>query len=103
MVAGRPKKLGPNANALARAHLLVDIRSASQIGKKRLRKLSNGQGREAGALQQQIQMAEAKKRSMPVADSSPVMAASKLLGTEAAITVAAKAIDEPYAAFELEW
>ncbi|WP_051318627.1 Mu transposase C-terminal domain-containing protein [Chitinimonas koreensis] len=68
------KKLGPNANALARARLLDDIRSASQIGKKRLRKLTNGQRRETNALQQQTQIAEAKPRRPAVAAPSPVIA-----------------------------
>jgi putative transposase len=97
------KKLGPNANALARARLLDDIRSASQIGKKRLRKLTNGQGRETNALQQQAQMAEAKSRRPAVAGSSPVLATPKLPSSEAAQVVAAEATDVPYAAFELEW
>lgn len=97
------KKLGPNANALARARLLEDIRSASQIGKKRLRKLTNGQGRETNRLQQQSQMAEAKPRHPAVAVPSPVITTPELLSPEAAEVVAAEAPNVPYIGFELEW
>ncbi|HSC79407.1 MAG TPA: Mu transposase C-terminal domain-containing protein, partial [Chitinolyticbacter sp.] len=97
------KKLGPNANALARARLLEEIRSASQIGKKRLRKLTNGQGRETSASQQQTQMTEAKPRRPSVAVPSRVMPAPELPSPVAAHVGAADATDVPYTAFELEW
>lgn len=97
------KRLGPNANALARAQLLADIRNESQIGKKRLRKLTNGQGRKSCMSQQQAKMAEAKPHSMPMAVPNLIMAAPELLSPDAAIAVAAEAIDVPYTAFELEW
>lgn len=97
------KKLGLNANALARARLLEDIRSASQIGKKRLRKLTNGQGREANALQQQTHMAEAKPSRPAMAAPSPVIATPALPSPETAHLVVADTTDVPYTAFELEW
>lgn len=97
------RTLGPNANALARARLLDDIRSESQIGKKRLRKLTNGQGRETNALQQQTQMAEAKPRRPAVAAPSPITPPPELPSPDTTQSTAAQATDVPYTAFELEW
>jgi putative transposase len=98
------KKLGQNANALARAQLLADIRSESQIGKKRLRKLTNGQGREANASQQQTKMAEAKPRGATPAPA-PILdvPAPVLPSAETTNVVAAEVTDAPYTAFDLEW
>lgn len=97
------KKLGPNSNALARARLLDEIRNASQIGKKRLRKLTNGQGRETNTLQQQTQMAEATLSSTLVAAPSRVIPMPELPRPEAPNVVAAEAAVASYTAFELEW
>lgn len=96
------KKLGPNANALARAQLLADIRSASQIGKKRLRKLTNGQGREVSVSHQQTKMAKAKPRPAPTSAQSLAM---PMLMPESQSSMAenAEVVDVPYNAFELEW
>jgi putative transposase len=97
------KKLGPNANALARARLMDDIRNATQIGKRRLRKLTNGQGRETNTLQHQTQMEKATLSGLPVAAPSRVIPMLELDSLGDTNVVAAEAAVAPYTAFELEW
>jgi len=98
------KKLGQNANAMARAQLLAKIQGESQIGKKLLRKLTNGLGSKTNASQQQAKMVETKPPGA-ARDPSPMpaMSMSDALSSERAHPVSGDEDVTPYSSFELDW